>query len=80
VMELGDPLVLMRPGHSARSLPAMWQNRIVPLPTVDVSSTELRRLIAENRWDDPRLKDNLHPQVAQYIREHRLYAGPPLSA
>ena len=45
------------------------QRNIIQTPLVDISSTEIRGLIAK-KGDFPKM---LHPDVAHYIRENELY-------
>ncbi|MFC1781813.1 nicotinate (nicotinamide) nucleotide adenylyltransferase [Planctomycetota bacterium] len=45
------------------------QNNIVKTPLVEISSTQIRRFIASKGT----FSDTLHPAVADYIEEHRLY-------
>ena len=45
------------------------QKDVIETPSIDISSTEIRRRLAQG--DD--VSDMLHPQVATYIAEHNLY-------
>ena len=68
-------LVLQRPGIELRwdDLPPRFQHlrqNVVAAPLVDVSATEIRRRV---RAGEP-IDDLTPPPVAQYIRDHRLYA------
>ena len=47
------------------------QQDVVQTPSVDISSTEIRRRFAAGQ----NVTDMLHPAVADYIREHGLYRG-----
>jgi nicotinate-nucleotide adenylyltransferase len=82
ILELATPVVMARPPLDAASLAselrhryesdeaAWWGRRIVELPSVDVSATEVRRRIAAGEPVD----DMVAPAVARYAREHGLYA------
>jgi len=51
------------------------QRNIIQTPLIDISSTEIRKRLATGRD----VTDMLDPQVADYIRKHRLYQSKPLS-
>jgi nicotinate-nucleotide adenylyltransferase len=73
VIELAEPVV-MRRGDEPRpqgdsGLPPEWENRVVDVPAVDVSSTEVRRRVAAGAS----LEGRVVPAVAEYIAEHGLY-------
>ncbi|WP_372524523.1 nicotinate-nucleotide adenylyltransferase [Piscinibacter sp.] len=65
--------VAKRPGASAPSNPDVMQvaHREVALPMMDISSTEIRRRIAEGRGFTGMVPD----AVARYIDQHHLYRG-----
>jgi nicotinate-nucleotide adenylyltransferase len=78
IAQLAEPLVMLRPPDTAASLLAslgdeaaqkVWQDRLVELPAMQISSTDLRRRSA----DDKPLGNSVHPDVARYIAEHNLY-------
>ncbi len=78
IVELAEPLVMVRPPATHESvldlLPAgydraTWRNRLIDLPLMDVSATEVRRRLAAGEPVD----DLIAPAVAQYIDEHGLY-------
>jgi nicotinate-nucleotide adenylyltransferase len=81
ILDLATPVVMARPPLDAAALTselrrryaadeaAWWSRRIVELPAVDVSSTEVRRRIATGEPVD----DLVAPAVARYAREHGLY-------
>jgi len=74
VFKRGQPLVMARPDQ----VPDLeqrdrWRDRIVPVEPMPCSSTEIRNALRE-RPDDPLLREQLDPQVLDYIREHGLYA------
>ncbi|MFP4145434.1 MAG: nicotinate (nicotinamide) nucleotide adenylyltransferase [Phycisphaeraceae bacterium] len=84
VEELAEPLVVVRPPDTAESLLATlaegqerekWRGRLVEVPAVDVSSTELRRRLAEG---EP-VAGMIPREVLRYIREHGLYRGEEVS-
>lgn len=74
---LAEPLVMVRSPErpedllAALSLPEQqrWRDRLVQLPPVDASSTALRERV---RRGDP-IDHLVHPDVAAYIDQHRLY-------
>ncbi len=74
IVELAEPLVMLRPPLSAESLATPfnekpWRDRLLPLPRLDISSTDLRQRLANGEtgtgW--------LLPTVTDYIRRHGLY-------
>ncbi|MEO0514676.1 MAG: nicotinate (nicotinamide) nucleotide adenylyltransferase [Planctomycetota bacterium] len=71
VIELAEPVVMMRPPTTRDDLPAAWRDRVVVVPTTAVSSTTVRQRVAEALP----LDDAVHPDVAAYIHEHNLYRG-----
>jgi nicotinate-nucleotide adenylyltransferase len=72
-VRVGATLVLVdRPGTPAGDLPEGWVFERVEIPRLDVSSTDLRRRVAEGRP-----VDGLVPvDVSSVIRERGLYRGP----
>ena len=83
ILELAEPLVMMRAPADNESLLAMlppgeaeaWRSRIVAVPPLDISSTELRTLLAAGDYQNPRLSAMLDAKVIQYIRVHHLYSA-----
>ena len=85
ILELAEPLVMLRPpqtdadvlgalpNHLSDSEQQDWQQRIVSLSSIDVSSTHLRKLLATGQDDDAYVTSNLSPDVLTYIRENNLY-------
>ena len=79
IIDLAEPLVMLRPPESAASLLASlgpderdaWRGRLIEVPMVDVSSSEVRRRIAAGESIAALVPD----AVARYIREHGLYQG-----
>lgn len=81
IIEIATPVVMLRPPftkeayvaalqeHHDPSMVDRWLNWTIPLPMIDVSSTEIRRRIIQG--DD--ISDILSPSVIQYITEHELY-------
>jgi len=78
ITELAEPLVMIRPPDSRDSLlenlppgldRATWSARLIDLPTMDVSATQIRHRVAAGEPID----DVVHPAVAAYIARHRLY-------
>jgi nicotinate-nucleotide adenylyltransferase len=85
VLRLGRPIVATRPGAalcehdlreilhpSLRGFARQLEDALLQLPPMDISSTEIRRRIAEG---EP-LGGLLPPGVIDYIRAKNLYAGP----
>lgn len=81
IEQLAEPRVMARPPHDRRrfldALPPgqrdMWATRMVDVPAIDISSSELRHAIAEQGLDARSVRDNLAPRVIDYIRAHHLY-------
>lgn len=79
IIELAEPVVLVRPPETADSMlralppgidPEPWRSRLLTgLPVLDVSSTEIRRRAAAGEL----VREFVAPEVEQYIREHGLY-------
>lgn len=78
VVALAEPAVMVRPPHTRDQVLAQlppgldrneWAPRLVEVPAMDISSTEIRRKVAAGEdvrgWVDP--------GVAAYIQEHGLY-------
>ncbi len=80
VVELADPLVLLRPPHDRPAffaeLPPRWRDfwasRIVEAPELDVASSELRAALVSG--DRATAERWLAPAVLGYIATHGLYA------
>ncbi len=78
IVALAEPLVMVRPPDTAESLLASladgasrraWADRLVDVPRIEASSTEVRRRV---RGGEP--IDGLVPAaVARYIEDHGLY-------
>jgi nicotinate-nucleotide adenylyltransferase len=69
VRALADLVVVTRPGAEAVRPPARWAHRVVEVPRLDVSSTDLRARVAEGRP-----LDWLVPEGAvTVIEQRRLY-------
>ncbi len=71
VIELAEPVVMMRPPTTRDDLPEAWRDRVVAVATTPVSSTAVRESVAGGRP----LDDAVHPDVATYIQAHGLYRG-----
>ncbi len=81
ILELAPPAVMLRPPftHDAyvaalkkqytSSQVEQWASWTIPLPMIDVSSTEIRQRITTGSS----LEDILNPPVIEYIQEHGLY-------
>jgi nicotinate-nucleotide adenylyltransferase len=65
--------VANRPGPARPPQPEVQAHphRMVPLPMLDISSTQIRAAAAEGRDLSPMVP----PEVARYIDQHRLYRG-----
>ncbi|MFI4861506.1 MAG: nicotinate (nicotinamide) nucleotide adenylyltransferase [Phycisphaerales bacterium JB063] len=81
VVALAEPVVMVRPPDTIASLlaglpddaaRAQWEPRLIEVPRIDLSSTDLRRRIAQGKDTDGLLA----PAVAAYIDEHGLYREP----
>ena len=79
ILELAAPVVIMRPPDDREKLlatlprdqdPGWWASRLVDVPQMDVSSSVIRRRVAQALP----IHDQVSPAVQSYIREHRLYA------
>jgi nicotinate-nucleotide adenylyltransferase len=76
IFRLAAPLVVRRVGQPDPDLAALAllcggqsQPRLIEMPALDISSSEIRRRIAEHQPID----DFVPGAVAQYIAEHALY-------
>jgi nicotinate-nucleotide adenylyltransferase len=78
VVELAEPLVMVRPPDMRDSLLASlrdeqarveWAPRLVDVPEVDISSTDIRERVAQGKP----VAGQVSPAVETYIREHGLY-------
>lgn len=72
VRSLASLVVVDRPGSLPAVLPPGWRGTFVEVPKLEVSSTELRRRVAEGRPLDYLLPRD----VIACIRERQLYRGP----
>ena len=78
IVELAEPLVMVRPPDTRASLladpaavdrAATWGSRLIEVPVMNVSATEIRRRVAAG---EP-LDDLVTPRVREYIARHGLY-------
>lgn len=78
VVELAEPVVMVRPPDTAASLLAalpddaareQWAPRLVEVPRIELSSTTIRDRVAQNES----VSDLIAPDVAAYIDEYGLY-------
>ena len=78
IIELAEPLVMVRPPDDRESLLASlpddkaraeWASRLVDVPAVDVSSTQIREQVARG---EP-IAGMVDDAVARYIQQHGLY-------
>ena len=71
---LAEPVVVPRPPLDAQALrarlAASWASRVLDLPPVDTSSTQVRALLARGERPDA---STMPPSVATYAIEHGLY-------
>lgn len=68
--QLAEFVCVTRPGHE---VPARAGLGRVDVPALEISSTDLRRRVAEGRA----VRHLTPPSVDAYIRQHALYAGKP---
>ncbi len=78
VIELAQPLVMVRPPDTRESLLASleddaarqaWAPRLIDVPAVEISSTGIRERVARGES----ITGMVNPAVKRYIREHGLY-------
>ncbi|MEM8835934.1 MAG: nicotinate (nicotinamide) nucleotide adenylyltransferase [Planctomycetota bacterium] len=89
IISLAEPAVMPRPGdaedptrfeqemlaHWSPEEAARWRQRLLGVPTLDVSATAIREAFA-GRGDRGVLDRSLDPRVLAYIREHGVYDRP----
>ena len=87
IIEIAEPAVMLRAGDGAAQrelLDAMrdhwsaaemkrWESWIIPLPQIEASSTEIRRIVREEGDRSERLKELTTPGVLSLIRHSGLY-------
>jgi len=78
IVAIAEPVVMLRPPDDRQQLLAelpggfdreTWATRLVDVPPMDVSSTDVRKRVRTGRP----IHDLVYPQVARYIRDHQLY-------
>jgi nicotinate-nucleotide adenylyltransferase len=78
ILELAEPLVMLRPPQSRDDLLAalprgfhtgQWSGRIIDLPQIDISSSFIRAQVSRGQP----IAGMVHPAVEDYIRRHGLY-------
>jgi nicotinate (nicotinamide) nucleotide adenylyltransferase len=77
VVALAEPLVMARQGGDSQKFSAAlgdWSRRLLPAPTMDVSSTAVRAAVAVG--DRPALTKLLDPAVMKVIDRDGLYQPP----
>lgn len=81
IIELAEPWVMVRPPATRASLlaqlpadqsPQVWSRRMLDLPVMGISSSEVRDRIAQGLP----VRDMVAPAVEEYIRRHQLYGNP----
>lgn len=83
IVELAEPLVMLRPPETIDTLRgsipagtssgAVWRRRVVDVPLIDISASEVRRRVAAGEPIDRMVP----AAVAEYIGKHGLYRGHP---
>lgn len=91
ILRLAEPVVMLRPpidtvsaldrelassGAWTEAEREKWSKRVVDLPVMDISATQMRDELASNHRVGA---EKLHPKVEEYIRLHGLYGSSPLS-
>ena len=76
ILQLAEPVVMVRPPETVDDVPEAWRPRVVEVPAMDVSSTEVRRRVAAGQT----LGDMVVADVANYIGTHGLYRPDETSA
>lgn len=68
---LSEVVVINRPGYLVTQVENEYSRQaiMVPVPNIDISSTDIRYRISENRS----IKYLVTPEVENYIYEHKLY-------
>ncbi len=78
IIQLAEPLVMVRPPDTPHRLltqlpegydPIEWATRLVDVPQIDVSSSQIRRLVTQGQP----ISHLVPPAVEAYIHQHRLY-------
>ncbi|MEE9405327.1 MAG: nicotinate (nicotinamide) nucleotide adenylyltransferase [Algisphaera sp.] len=69
VIELAQPVVMVRPPETKLDLPEAWRDRVVEVATSKISSTQVRQQVAVGGAMEGMLAGN----VATYIRKNKLY-------
>lgn len=80
IVEMADPVVMVRPPQTRDELLATvpehqrgyWAARMVDVPAMAVSSTEVRQRVAAKQP----IADLVPKEVEAYIKKHRLYRAP----
>ncbi len=85
ILELARPVVILRstetiesvlsrmPVELSRASRDFWRSCFVDVELMDISSTELRDILATGSISHPKLNAYLDSRVLEYIREHGLY-------
>ena len=82
IISLAEPLIMLRPPwdrerlqdelarHHGPDSANAWMSWVIDLPLVDVAATTLREHFLRSKDAEP---VDIDPEVARYIRQHRLY-------
>jgi len=72
ITELCTPVAMLRPPYIKKDL-EKWPFDYVEVPQEDISSTELRKLLKDKKYDHEKVVKNMHPEVIDYIKKYKLY-------
>ena len=72
ILKLCTLVVTIRPGYPIPS-DLNWRHIVVETTQHDISSSRLRLLLAQGKYDDLLIKEYIHPDVLEYIKNKNLY-------
>lgn len=75
IKRIAPPIVMRRPGVEPAP-GSWWQGSVIEAPLLEISATEIRRLLAAADDHDPALDSMLPPAVLEVIRREGLYRAP----